>query len=223
VNLRETQEGSEAVDRSVIGISGVARVGKDTFTEALIHLFATEGFEAQRVAFADALKEDINDFLLAKTGVNAYTSNTEEKALLRPMLVEYGRLMRSLTDGQYWINIVKEKIEKNTKNNIISIVSDARYKNEMEWVNSQSHSASIHLSRKGIEAANSEEEENDPQAKLSANYSIHWRNCDSEKEVINQVEKYFYGLDLPSKFIRPRVNRADSGPKKLRSTPQRIS
>ena len=209
------------MDLSVIGISGVARVGKDTFTESLIKLFEAEGLTAQRVAFADALKDDINDFLLAKTGVNAYTSSTEEKILLRPLLVEYGKLMRSLTEGQYWINIVKEKIDKNTTNNIISILSDVRYRNEIEWVNSQTHSATIHLSRKGIEAANSEEEKNDPEAQLSASYSINWRNCSSDQGVLNQVEKYFYGFDLPSQFIRSRSHKPDSVSQKLRQTAQR--
>ena len=217
---KEVQEGLAVVDLKVIAIGGVARVGKDTFSNSLIHLFKREGLEAQRVAFADALKDDLNDFLLAKTGVNAYSNDEEEKILVRPLLVEYGRLMRALSNGRYWIDIVKEKIEKNTENDIISILSDVRYRNEIEWVNAQVHSATIHLSRKGIEAANSEEEENDPKAQLSANYSLNWRNCETEEAVLNQVEKYFYGFDLPSKFIRPRTDKPNSKAQKRRPAPQ---
>ena len=201
------------MDLKVIGIAGVARVGKDTFADCLIDLFAEAGQKAQRVAFADALKEDLKDFLLAKTGVNPYTKDTSSKNLLRPLMVEYGRLMRSLTQGQYWIAEITEKIENNTKNNIISILSDVRYGNEAEWINQFRSGITIHLHRTGIEAANKEEASHDPYAQKASHYSINWRNCENATQLHNQVEKYFHAFEIASKFIRPTTHpQSKTGP-----------
>lgn len=194
------------MDLKIIGIAGVAQVGKDTFTDSLIDLFKEQGQSAQRVAFADALKEDLKDFLLAKTGVNPYTKDSSSKNLLRPLMVEYGRLMRALTHGQYWIDEIKEKIENNTKNNIISILSDVRYANEAEWVNQSTSGITIHLHRSGIEAANKEEAHHDPLAQKTCHYSINWRNCENASQLHHQVEKYFHAFEISSRFIRSAIS-----------------
>ena len=84
----------------IIGLSGYARVGKDTAAEALMK----RGFV--RVAFADALKSDVVNALCDSIGeVNGPDINVPElvtrscKETFRPLLVEYGRAMRSLQPG----------------------------------------------------------------------------------------------------------------------------
>ena len=152
----------EVAEASVIGIGGVARVGKDTLCKEIIKLLALKGIESQRIAFADELKKDLHDFLLEKSNLSVYTDQDSEKKLIRPILVEYGKLMRSLTKGSYWINKLEPLIESNINNNIVSIISDVRYENETKWVNSVNGGVSIHLKRSGIVPANEEESKNDP-------------------------------------------------------------
>jgi len=211
------------VEINVIGIAGVARVGKDTFCDCLKIILKTEGIEYQRFAFADELKEDINSFLLAKTGLNAYTTSDEEKISLRPILVEYGRLMRRLTGGKYWIDRVKEKIRKNKKNNTICVISDVRYANEAKWINSLSGGITLHLDRKGIKAANIEEEENDPLTKEACIYSIQWNSEEFTDLPTTQALEHLHATRLYKNLTRPRFNQEYSGSKSKRSLSERIS
>ena len=157
----------------IIGIGGVARVGKDTFAKFVTEILTFVGTTAQREAFADCLKEDLNPFLLDKTGVNCFTSIQQEKDAIRPLLVEYGKLMRSGTDGKYWISLLSKKVDKNLKNNILTIVTDVRYANEAQWIKN-SGGIVVHLHRAGIEPANAEESQNDPLTKNACNFSVNW-------------------------------------------------
>jgi hypothetical protein len=168
----------EAVVPDVIGIGGVARVGKDTFCKEIMKELKLLGINSKRVAFADALKNDLKKFLLDKSGVNVYTDDDLEKKQIRPLLVEYGKLMRELSLGLYWINKLKPSIEQNKKNKIISIITDVRYPNETDWINSMPNSLSIHMVRDGITYANEEESINDPLSKEKAKIIINWKNCD---------------------------------------------
>tara|TARA_B100001175_G_scaffold309701_2_gene311739 strand:+ start:68 stop:646 length:579 start_codon:yes stop_codon:yes gene_type:complete len=161
----------------VIGIGGVARVGKDTFCKEIMKELKLLGINSKRVAFADALKNDLKKFLLDKSGVNVYTDDDLEKKQIRPLLVEYGKLMRELSLGLYWINKLKPSIEQNKKNKIISIITDVRYPNETDWINSMPNSLSIHMVRDGITYANKEESINDPLSKEKAKIIINWKNC----------------------------------------------
>tara|TARA_B100002019_G_scaffold85514_1_gene74037 strand:- start:306 stop:881 length:576 start_codon:yes stop_codon:yes gene_type:complete len=162
----------------VIGIGGVARVGKDTFCKEIIKELKFLDIESRRVAFADALKNDLKKFLLEKSGVNVYTDDDLEKKQIRPLLVEYGKLMRELSFGLYWINKLKPIIEQNKKNKIVSIITDVRYPNETEWINSIPNSLTIHMVREGITYANKEESINDPLSKEKSKVTINWDNCD---------------------------------------------
>jgi hypothetical protein len=177
----------EAVVPSVIGIGGVARVGKDTFCNEIIRELKTLGIKCERIAFADQLKHDLKDFLLAKTGVNVYTDNDLQKSQIRPILVEYGKLMRELSEGLYWINKLKPIINKNKNNAITSIITDVRYPNETKWINSIPNSLTLHIVRKGITYANKEESINDPLAKQYSNFTINWETCPLSQ--ISQLSK----------------------------------
>jgi hypothetical protein len=204
----------------IIGIAGVAQVGKDTFCTQMIDILNSQGVDAQRVAFADELKKDMDSFLLAKTGVSAYTTVAEEKKSIRPLLVAYGHLMRSLTKGMYWIDKLKEKIEKNTKNDTISIVSDVRYANEAEWINSTRVGITLHLRRNGVHPANDEEKLNDPPTQAACLHSINWETQDSQPSLLTQSLTHINGLNIPGKIIGSPINRGDTGSERKRPVPQ---
>lgn len=122
----------------VIGLSGFATTGKDLFCEVLIKRLKEFNIEAKRLALADALKNDINQFFIDKCGLNIFSCKPEEKELLRPLLVEYGRIKRKQSDGQYWTSILNNAITINKSNNIVSIITDIRYdeypKDEKYWI-----------------------------------------------------------------------------------------
>lgn len=195
---------SEAVEIKIIGIAGVARVGKDTFCDDIINILGSQGINAQRVAFADALKKDINDFLVDKTGVKAYIREDNGKELIRPLLVAYGELMRELTGGKHWINKIKKEVGVNINNQVLSIVSDVRYPNEASWINSTRHGVTLHLSREGIKPANREEELNDPKTQKECSFRLQWETEKSTATTEFQTLRHLNGIKLLQQFIRLR-------------------
>ena len=59
----------------LIGISGFARSGKDTFYQRSKIALEKEGYKACRFAFADALKYEIDEILSKYTEISAFTEN----------------------------------------------------------------------------------------------------------------------------------------------------
>jgi hypothetical protein len=148
----------------VIGISGVARVGKDTFFRALLK--ESPNYNLVRVAFADELKEECNEFLMKNVGISAFTQDPDEKALIRPFLVTYGSQLRRRRDPSCWIKRAEAKVS-NIKgiSKTTVVITDVRYPNELDWIHSKMKGISIHLSREGIDPINEEEALYDPQLK----------------------------------------------------------
>ena len=78
----------------IIGISGFARSGKDTFGLSMQRILKAYKINAEINAFANILKQDIDSFLKEKFNISAFTKNDKEKFLIRPMLVAYGESKR---------------------------------------------------------------------------------------------------------------------------------
>lgn len=152
---------------NIIGICGVARVGKDTLFEAISQCCPNK--RIHRRAFADGLKEECEQFLSSNVGISAFTEDEGEKLLIRPFLVTYGTHLRRKMDPYCWIKIVSKSIERSTGE--IFIITDLRYENELDWVKDGGGTV-IHLSRHGILPANKEEEENDPILRRKATMKI---------------------------------------------------
>ena len=71
----------------VIGISGLARSGKDTLFQFLSGKLKEDNISSKRLAFADELKEECDDFLKKNIGISAFTEKNSEKEIIRPFLV----------------------------------------------------------------------------------------------------------------------------------------
>lgn len=164
----------------LLGVCGVARCGKDTFFSFASRELESAGIRCERVAFADALKEDLDFFLKDKLSISSFTTNDDEKALIRPIMVSYGKALREKTKGVYWINKIKEKVEENINNQICSIITDVRYSNELEWIHGHSRSETIYIERKGLSPANKEEEENDWALRQLSRARISWETFGNE-------------------------------------------
>lgn len=159
---------------SIIGLCGSARSGKDTFFDFAEKIFSKEGVTLKRLAFADILKEEMDDFLTSRFGISAFTSSTKEKTLIRPIMVSYGEAKRNISNGTYWIDKVKPKAEGSRKKGEVTVITDVRYLNELKWLKSIDNGSSIYIEREGIAPANREEEKNDPLLRQYSDVNIKW-------------------------------------------------
>ena len=135
----------------IIGISGVAKSGKDTLFSTLQKIGKEQRLYLKRYALADQLKKDLDPFLLEKFGISAFTTIPREKEIIRPMLVAYGRGKRIISKGTYWTTIVFNQIQKDLKSgDFIPVITDIRYsefeKDELSWIK-KNNGTLIHLTR----------------------------------------------------------------------------
>jgi hypothetical protein len=166
----------------IVGISGKKRSGKDTLCQILLDEMRLRGFSAKRIALADALKQEINPYLINKYGIDIFNCSPEDKEKVRPELIELGRERRLSSEGTFWTNIVSQEIEKGGEQFII--VPDIRYNvyenDEAAWV--RRRGLLVHLEKYTMNGAekiyyrsNDEEEANDPKVKRAADYIFEWR------------------------------------------------
>lgn len=158
-----------------IGLCGFARSGKDTMYAILKNMLSDIGIASQRIAFADALKEDCREFLFARTGIDSFTEDPDEKVVIRPFLVSYGCMMREI-DEFYWVNKTKELAKTLIDLGIVPIYTDVRFLNELQWLESELSGYSLYIAREGTGPINEEEEKNDPPLRELANQHFFWHN-----------------------------------------------
>lgn len=189
----------------VIEVAGLAFAGKDTFVGIAKKILEKNGYTAHRLAFADMLKEEVNEMLCNnyfKTDV--YVTDTKEKTNIRPLLVWWGcQRRRESKDGLYWVDRLDECIRsevdraktwKDDLDKLVFLISDGRFANELEWCQKSWDGVVIHLKRwsykdfsdgtgdtitkKVYDAPpNKEETENDPIIQGLADYRIEWENA----------------------------------------------
>lgn len=173
----------------IIGVSGCARSGKDTFFNILKKYIP----EVEQVALAYELKKDLDDFTKSKIGISVFTENTQEKSLVRGIMVEYGKIKRIQTEGTYWTCLAQKKINDILRSDKIPVITDIRYdiypKDEFSWLKEQNDGVLVHITRmfgpEEIPPANEEESINNEKLKTKADYSIKWNTVDNNENAIN--------------------------------------
>jgi hypothetical protein len=190
----------------MIGLTGVARCGKDTFYSILKKYLEEKNLKSERIALADNLKKELGDFTKEKFKIDLNKCEGKDKELIRPLMVAYGKCRRVQTEGKYWTSLVDSEVKNFKKDNIIPIITDVRYieykEDEYSWLKSH-NGILIHISRKLddgslIPPANIEEKSNDNKLKAVADYSISWETCQDvnflyelmQKQLKNIYEKY---------------------------------
>lgn len=191
----------------VIGLSGVAGCGKDTFFNVL-----SESMNVRRVSLADSLKSEVSDWTLRHYGINAVTCSREDKERIRSFLVYHGGMKRDRSNGRHWIDLASRKIAK-TAPDCTTVITDIRFdeyeNDEVSWLQNELDGKLIHLkswegipdSNEGVlyrrykEPANDVEEENDPRVIAKADYRIELRRVEGTIEEIKasirpEVEKF---------------------------------
>ena len=185
--------------KTVIGISGYARSGKDTLANILRSSFLENKINTKIFSFAFALKNDIDDFCLSKIGVSAFTEDTSLKSKIRPMLISYGQVQRTASNGTYWFNKLKPEIDQFLQNGgDVAIISDLRFKeyefDETDFIKSYENNAIVTISRimeNGIlnTAAHESELENLPRISKIADFELTWTTNNNKNELNLQSQK----------------------------------
>lgn len=181
----------------MIGITGVARCGKDTFYSILKKYLEEKNIKSERLALADDLKKELNDFTKEKFKIDLFKCDGQDKELVRPLMVAYGKCRRVQSEGKHWTSQLEPKIKDLLKNNIIPIITDIRYieykDDEYAWLKSH-NGILIHLSRKLddgslVPPANIEEKANDNKLKAVADFTICWDTCQDTNFLYELMQK----------------------------------
>lgn len=187
----------------MIGITGVARSGKDTFYSILKKYLKEKNIDSERIALADQLKKELEDFVEEKFKININKCDGSNKELIRPLMVAYGKCRRVQTEGKYWTSLAEDKVKEFKKKNIVPIITDIRYieykDDEYAWLKNH-NGILIHISRKlddgsFVPPANIEEKSNDNKLKAVSDFCISWETCQDVNalyELVQKNLKYIY-------------------------------
>jgi len=170
-------------DMKVIGISAhAARSGKDTLAQCLQIVLTQQGKKVAIRSLANPLKEKMKNFLFDEFGIDVFTCSNEDKALIRPLLVAYGKARRVQTSGKFWTGLMDKEIKELKKQEYdIVIVPDIRYceysGDEGEWIKAQGPLFYISLILEDgslLPPPNEDEEKNSPRLKAIADFEVKW-------------------------------------------------
>ena len=184
---------------NLIGIAGVAGSGKDTFGKIIGNVFENSGGKVNYLSFATKLKAEVSEISKKLYDIDPTNCTRDEKNLIRPLLLAHGAIMREKTQGQYWIEGVKNLIIENN----INIITDVRFCeyecDEVNWIQSNGGIV-VHITRFFEENGqriyilpdNEYERRNDKILKSKANYSFSWPTNISKQKKYS--EKFFKWL-----------------------------
>jgi hypothetical protein len=197
---------------TIIGISGYARSGKDLFTSVAQKILKEHNIKSEKFALAYELKNDLKSLIKTKVGIDVFTDDTQEKSIIRPLLVAYGDVMRKTSEGKYWTGKIENRIA-NSKANVV-FITDIRYdtypEDECTWLQNKKDGKLIHITKfkqgpvplgkrfsknkivKIYDAApNDHELLNNPKVKAKADCAFEWEDC-SDKLNGSSLEDYPY-------------------------------
>lgn len=199
----------------IIGISGLARSGKDLFAKVAKNILESKGYVVEKHALAYELKMDLKNLLYEKLEIDSFTEKTEEKNLIRPILVAYADALRKKTEGKYFTNKLQGKLAQSKAD--IVFVTDIRYdkyiEDECYWVQQIMKGSIIHITKFKMSPApstrristskpvkiynqppNDHEMLNDPLVKKKSNYAFEWEdrvsdtnNLEEDPYIVNKV------------------------------------
>jgi hypothetical protein len=194
----------------IIGISGFARSGKDLFTTVAQRTLEERGLKTERYALAYELKSDLKDLIKTKVGIDVFTENTEEKIIIRPLLVAYGDVMRKTSGGKYWTQKVEQRIGKSKAD--VVFITDIRYdfypEDECTWLQRKMSGKLIHLTKYKLStmpsgrrfsknkitkiydsAPNEHESLNNPKVMKRADIAVEWQDYSDTMDV-KEIDKH---------------------------------
>jgi hypothetical protein len=197
----------------IVGIAGQMQSGKDTVAQMLIECGERANIAVVRRALADALKEEVADFL--KDYVlgserqmwleRMHGPSRPEKEQLRKLMQWWGtEFKRQMFTDDYWLARLYQWIEDryswtasgtkkwNPDAKRILVVPDVRFINECQWVRDSSRGYLIRIERPDVANTEDHPSENDFQNWTSWNAAI--LNGDGLEELQRIVGHTFHGM-----------------------------
>lgn len=202
----------------IIGLGGVARAGKNTAEQLLISRLGKENCYSS--SFAKSLREETKDYIRQNFDIDAYTQNTEEKELIRPILIYHAKIKRKLSKGQYFVNKLKKELfeagfslgadlkslyHEKYKYIIINDLRFGYYYNQIFNIGDEIgfiksfdgivvHIARLDQNNYIVPPFSEEEKINDPIVKKHCDYSFEWPTINSDNiEVLGEKLDPFAG------------------------------
>lgn len=197
----------------IIGISGLAGDGKDSACQILRNYFAKYGFITKRFAFGDEVKQECRKALINLYRIDPTNCDRLSKERIRDYLVFYAKVKRLQTDGTYWVDRLRESIEKHVEtskvsSNFVACIPDVRHaeykKDELSWIK-ENGGILIHVKKFSFDNSskqnriyttpiNNEEAKHTPKLEALADYVVEWQDCfpqlaEDNKLCIDAVEK----------------------------------
>jgi len=192
-----------AVGKRIIGITGIAGSGKDTFFTLL-----SRKIPFVRYALADELKYSLRWKIFEKYGIDVISCSREEKTIIRDELVSFAKQKRTESSGTYWTRLVESRILNSEKKFIC--ITDIRYneypEDEVYWFKNVLGGTLVDISRidsvtgKEIDFPNEEERIQYPKVKACADYFIQWPTVDDIKELDFYIDRAIVDLRLNEKL-----------------------
>ena len=198
-------------DKRIILISGFARSGKDTLANAIAkEMNETHHIQGRVFKFANPLKGSLQTAVQA-VGlgyVDVWTEDSDLKAALRPLLVEFGKYCRSI-NRDVFVNKTLSDIEDAQRlsplTHIVPIISDLRYLNEIQrvrsWAMHQKVNTKVywaHIQRMGIGSANEEEKRSLEELRQAGTPDTGFLFLEGDVDGITQWAK-----DIATKICKP--------------------
>jgi hypothetical protein len=161
---------------AIIIIGHSKMVGKDTFFSLINKLYPNIFY---RLAFADALKSDLEDISFKMFGKSISGLTQNEKEILRPVMIEFGCAFRKI-DPLHWVKAVHKQIDEispfHYTNARIPIITDGRFSNEISYFKDIyfEKCVFVEINRIGAPEPTDEEKRNIPLLKKYVDYSLTW-------------------------------------------------
>ena len=184
----------------IIGICGPARSGKDTLADSFIEIFKEYKVKTQKLSFAQELKYECKSFVKRTLGIDIFTEVTEEKDIIRPLLVTWGTHVRRKLNDNVWIDALAKRMHSNK----IIIISDVRFENEFNWIKERGGKI-VFINRTLpdgtlVPNANEEEEKNNAFLQQNADSNFTWTTMSDSRWIQAIAHSILTGI-VPKDWI----------------------
>jgi len=186
-------------DKVIVGLTGLAGSGKDTFYSLL-----SKKLPFVRYAIADELKIILRQRLLEKYGFDILNCNRDEKNVMRDDIVSFAKQRREETQGKYWTTILQDKILSSSDKYIC--ITDIRFnyypEDEVFWLKTKLKGKLIDVSSysplngKFMSPPNQEEAVNYPLVRSAADYFVMWPKVQNIKSLDIFIEQAILDLNI---------------------------
>lgn len=184
----------------MIGVSGLARSGKNTLAENLSEIISEDlGVNVKTFASAFEPKKHLDDFLKSHYGISAFTEEQNDKKTIRDFILLHAETMKKVYGKSIWLDLLFKKIHQESSKTF-PIITDVRFNFEAEAIQKQ-NGIVIHISKIGNSAPNETEKQNDPLVSKISDLKHTWpnyssselKNCRDHAEILWQMTKETHG------------------------------